>query len=174
MKVTNKESDNYTAEYILRALAAERGGAANSAAGLDAVEKFLGKQSIGSDQIRIKDGCGLARQNLVSTEGIARLLATMYHHPYFAVFEQSLAVSGHDGTLADRLSSPEFRGRVHAKTGTMTGVSSLAGYAYPASGDTLGFAIICNNFVSSPRVVRAVQDQLIARALTPAIAESGP
>ncbi len=76
-------------------------------------------------------------------------------------FEASLAQSGVDGTIGGRLSTDGMMGRVRAKTGTMTNVSSLAGYIALDNGKKIAFAILCNNFRCSKNFIRNVQDNLV-------------
>ena len=77
----------------------------------------------------------------------------------------ALPVAGVDGTLAKRLSTPATRGRLRAKTGTMSGVSGLAGYLETADGHTLVVVVMTNGFVGSAQRSRQLQDALI-EALT--------
>ncbi|MBI5059492.1 D-alanyl-D-alanine carboxypeptidase/D-alanyl-D-alanine-endopeptidase [candidate division KSB1 bacterium] len=165
--VMNKESDNFTAEYVQRAVAAASVGAANARAGADAVARVLRQWGINGNEIDLQDGCGLARQNLCCAGGLVKLLTLMHRHPAAADFIASLAVSGVSGTMAHRLASPEMVGKVHAKTGTITHVCSLAGYCVTQAGDTLAFAILCNNYHGSPHLPRAAQDRLIEAVCVP-------
>lgn len=164
LQLVNKDSDNYTAEYVLRALGTAAGGA-DRRSGLQAVERFLKTCGIDQRNARFVDGSGLARQNLVSARALVSLLRVMDRHPAAASFKSSLAVAGVDGTLAYRLPNGKSSRRILAKTGTMTHVSGLAGYAETDGGERIVFAMLCNNFSTSLRHIRGVQDRLIERAL---------
>lgn len=157
----NKESDNYIAEYLLAAIAVKRYGQGSADAGVRAVQAFAREQGVFRDQVTLQDGCGLSRQNLVSAQACVELLNKMAKSPQAVTFEASLSQSGVDGTLGGRLSDSTLLGRVRGKTGTMTHVSSLAGYIGLDNGKKLAFAIICNNFRCSRHYVRTIQDNLV-------------
>jgi serine-type D-Ala-D-Ala carboxypeptidase/endopeptidase (penicillin-binding protein 4) len=165
--IMNKESDNFTAEYIQRAVAAAARGAVSTRAGTEAVARTLRNWDVASSEIDLQDGCGLARQNLCCASGLIKVLTAMYRSPAATDFISSLAVAGHNGTLAGRLGNPETAGRVFAKTGTITHVSALAGYCVTAAGDTLAFAMLCNNYHGSPHLPRAAQDRLLEEICAP-------
>jgi D-alanyl-D-alanine carboxypeptidase/D-alanyl-D-alanine-endopeptidase (penicillin-binding protein 4) len=104
----------------------------------------------------LSDGCGLARSNLVTASGLAALLVAMDRHPQAAVFRQSLAIAGVDGTLERRLRGA--RGRIQGKTGTLANASALAGYLTTRSGDRLAFAILLDNHAGGAREAQAAID----------------
>ena len=86
----------------------------------------------------------------------------MSQHPQGAVWRSTLAVSGADeGSLRNRLLDSWSRGQVEAKTGTLNGVSTLAGYAHAASGKTYAFAILLNGPGVSESRGHAYQDRLV-------------
>jgi len=160
----NKESDNYIAEYLLAAVGAKKYGQGSTEAGLRAVQSYAREQGIVRDQVSLQDGCGLSRQNLVSARACVQLLQKVGKSAQGATFEASLSQGGVDGTLGGRFGDADMNGRVRGKTGTMTHVSSLAGYIGLDSGKRLAFAIICNNFRCSRHYVRNTQDQLVRAA----------
>jgi D-alanyl-D-alanine carboxypeptidase/D-alanyl-D-alanine-endopeptidase (penicillin-binding protein 4) len=166
LSLMNKESDNFAGEHVLRALALAVGGAADRRTGLDAVLRFAERCGIGKSTLRLEDGCGLSRQNLVSARAAVKLLRAMYASPERDVFLSTLAVSGTDGTLTYRLNAPPMVGRIRGKTGTMTQVSNIAGYLQAENGDIFAFAILCNHFANSIHRVRTAQDRLLERLVT--------
>lgn len=167
---TNKRSDNLYAETLLRhlayaALPATPDIAASTAAlGLEAEAAWLGWPR---DSYRLVDGSGLSRYDLLTPRQIAEVLLRMKDQPGFI---DTLPVSGRDGTLAARMVGTPAQGRVRAKTGTMSGISSLAGYA----GDKWIFVFLVNGHVGSLAPVRAIQDavcvSLMDSVATPSIA----
>ncbi|MBU1921578.1 D-alanyl-D-alanine carboxypeptidase/D-alanyl-D-alanine-endopeptidase, partial [bacterium] len=163
LSLMNKDSDNYSAEYVLRALGIDRAGSGSAEAGLKAILAFLNRNKIERQQVRLVDGCGLARRNLCSATGLTGLLTVMHHHRHSNAFKYTLAHSGIDGTLDYRMGTSKLAGRVRAKTGTMTFSSSLAGYLTLESGKEIVFAVLCNNFSTSRHHVRGIQDQIIER-----------
>lgn len=152
---TNKQSNNLFAELLLRTIGKQRGATApdpdprkndargDDEAGTAVVKAWLAGNSIPAANVAIRDGSGLSRLDLVSPEVTARLLAAMANKNTAAAFHDSLPNAGHDGTLSGRLKN--FTGRIAAKTGTLTYVHSLSGYATTLKGETLVFSIMCND-----------------------------
>jgi D-alanyl-D-alanine carboxypeptidase/D-alanyl-D-alanine-endopeptidase (penicillin-binding protein 4) len=152
---TNKESNNLYAELILRTLGKERGSLApdpdprknrdrgDDEAGVAVVKSWLDRNSIAIDGLAIRDGSGLSRLDLVTPEATARLLVAINRTNSAAVFHDSLPSAGRDGTLKPRLLREA--GKVFAKTGSLTYVHSLSGYATSQNGEVLAFSIFCND-----------------------------
>lgn len=84
-----------------------------------------------------------------------------YHREVFLPLYEALPIAGVDGTLQHRMKQPAVRGSVRAKTGSVTGVSSLAGYVKAANGHQLAFVIINQNVLKRSRA-RAFQDKVCA------------
>jgi serine-type D-Ala-D-Ala carboxypeptidase/endopeptidase (penicillin-binding protein 4) len=174
VRQTNKESNNLFAELILRTIGKERGATApdpdprknrargDDEAGVAVVRSWLEQKGIGTRDLALRDGSGLSRLDLVTPESTARLLDAMSRTTAAATFHDSLPVSGRDGTLSGRLKKTV--GLISAKTGSLTYVHSLSGYASTRSGETLVFSILCND-TTSDRNALALIDQ-IAVALT--------
>jgi serine-type D-Ala-D-Ala carboxypeptidase/endopeptidase (penicillin-binding protein 4) len=163
LSLMNKESDNFASEHVLRALGFAVNGVPDRRSGLHAVARFAERCGISKHNLNFEDGCGLSRQNLISAHAIVQLLHALYVSPYRDVYQSTLSVSGKDGTLSYRLSSPALSERVFGKTGTMTQVSNIAGYFYAENGEIYAFAMLCNHFTTSNRPVRAAQDRLLER-----------
>lgn len=157
-----KESDNLCAEAIFYHLAAHHSGQpkAGSQAGTDAICSMIGELGFDPGLYRIADGCGVSIYNYVSPELLLAYLAYAYSDPpiYRALYE-SLPVAGVDGTLARRMKQGNAFGNVRAKTGSVTGVSSLAGYVRAANGHILAFVIINQNILEQGKA-RAFQDRV--------------
>ncbi len=119
----------------------------SSAWGLRALDALLKEIGIAPTQARLTEGSGLSRQNLVTASALVRLLQYMATRPYAAILRNDLPVAGVDGSLIARMRGTPAEGEVHAKTGSMTGVSALAGYATSAGGEHLAFAVILNHDV---------------------------
>src|SRR5439155_14008365 len=90
------------------------------------------------------DGCGLSRENHVSPAVIVKVLTYNAHGKNFEAFRKSLAVSGVDGTLANRFHGA-LKGRVFAKSGYIGGVSALSGYLKTTDDRWYCFSILMNN-----------------------------
>jgi D-alanyl-D-alanine carboxypeptidase/D-alanyl-D-alanine-endopeptidase (penicillin-binding protein 4) len=160
LEIINKHSQNLHAEMLLRALGAEFKGVGSDEAGLQVVKEFLVEAGIDSDKIQLNDGCGLSRENLVTPRFQTSLLQFLSTRPYFELFLNTLAVSGTDGTLRHRMSSQQVRGSIHAKTGTLNGVSTLSGYMMTKSGRNLVFSIFANNVHTSMARVKRTIDEI--------------
>ncbi len=160
LEIINKRSQNLHAEMLLRTLGAEFKGVGSDEAGLQVVKEFLVEAGVDSDKIRLDDGCGLSRENLVTPRFQTSLLRFLSTRPYFELFLSTLAVSGTDGTLRHRLYSQQVRGSIHAKTGTLNGVSTLSGYMMTKSGHNLAFSIFANNVHTSMARVKKTIDEI--------------
>ncbi|MFZ0684516.1 MAG: D-alanyl-D-alanine carboxypeptidase/D-alanyl-D-alanine-endopeptidase [Terriglobales bacterium] len=160
IRVVNKVSQNLHAELLLRLLGRERGNAGTIDDGLEALRGFLTQAGVANDEYVFHDGSGLSRQNLVAPHAIVELLRYCAGQPWGADFIATLPVSGIDGSLTDRLTSPGLRNRIHAKTGSLDGVKALSGFATTNSGEVVVFSILSNNFnIPAKRVTDAI-DQL--------------
>ncbi|MGB9197068.1 MAG: D-alanyl-D-alanine carboxypeptidase/D-alanyl-D-alanine-endopeptidase, partial [Terriglobales bacterium] len=145
VRVINKVSQNLHAEILLRLLGRERGNAGTVESGLEVIRQFLTQAGIASDQYAFYDGSGLSRQNLVTPQAIVRLLRYASTQPWGAAYKSSFPVAGVDGSLAERLTAARLQKRVKAKTGSLSGVRALSGYATTDSGETVVFSIMSNN-----------------------------
>lgn len=159
--VTNKNSQNFYAEQILKTLGAHVQGSGTLQAGLVVLNNFMKKLGFDVQEYQIVDGCGLSKGNRLSPNMITTLLAYMNKHPYKNVFYNSLPSSGVDGGLQHRIVSPQYRNKVHAKTGYIAAVSALSGYIDTATGDIIAFSFLINN-VKSLSDARKIQDDVCA------------
>ena len=170
----NKPSDNLYAELLLKAVGTHAKGTPGTAdKGKEALDVMLSGWGVNTEAIRISDGSGVSRYGLLSPDAIIKLLTKMYEN--FSVrseFIASLPIAGVDGTLANRMKGTAAEGVVHAKTGSLGGVSTLAGYTTAQDGEVLAFSIMMSHFVGSAWPYRTVQDR-ICDALTRYI-ESAP
>lgn len=119
-------------------------------AGNARLKRFIRRElGIHSDSVAvIHDACGLCIHDRLSARFLVRLFQYAYAHKYINnVLCAFLPVSGQSGTLSRRMYKPEVKGRIQAKTGTLTrdnGLTSIAGHAYTRSGRLLVFAVIQN------------------------------
>jgi serine-type D-Ala-D-Ala carboxypeptidase/endopeptidase (penicillin-binding protein 4) len=142
-----KKSDNLIADSLLKKLGEKYFSTQGSwKTGRIAVQAVLGsKTNIDFKQVVMADGSGLSRNNLVTPDAFVKLLNFAYTHmPDSDLFFESLPSSGLDGTLKHRLGGSVL-GRIHAKTGSMHGISSLAGYIRTANNQILAFSILIND-----------------------------
>jgi serine-type D-Ala-D-Ala carboxypeptidase/endopeptidase (penicillin-binding protein 4) len=171
-RITNKPSDNFFAEMLLKSLALQTGGRGTTGGGARLAMGFA--RRLGAPA-RLVDGSGLARSNRASPAAVTRLLVAMRQRNESKAFYDSLAIAGNDGTLKKRMRGGPARRRCRGKTGTIAGVSALSGYCVARSGDTYAFSFLMNGV--SPFSARALQDrmaQAIAGVRTPARTEPEP
>ena len=158
-----KESDNLCAESMFYHMARHhtQQKRVKDNDGSDAINHFI-KESLGlnPDYYNIIDGSGVSLYNYISPRLLLEYLKYAYYHAeIFQPFYEALPIAGVDGTLQSRMKKSKAYRNVHAKTGTVTGVSSLAGYAKAPNGHQLAFAIINQNVMKS-RLSRAFQDKV--------------
>jgi len=169
LKQMMKESDNLNAEAMFTRLGIQASGNAHVSAdeSLEAVQALVRMLGLNPDDYRFADGCGLSMYDYVSPELLVAFLRYAYNHDnIFPHLFRSLPVAGVDGTLKNRMrkGSPAYQ-RVHAKTGSYTGINTLAGYLETNSKRYLAFAIMCQNQIKASEA-RALQDaicELLAR-----------
>lgn len=139
-----KESDNLYAESMFFQIAATVGKRpATAAHARQIIKTTLTKAGVTGIPYRIADGSGLSLYNYVTPELMVRLLRYAYlKRDVMAVLYPALPVAGVDGTLKKRMKGGAAEGNVHAKTGTLSGISSLAGYCRAANQHLLAFCII--------------------------------
>ncbi len=139
-----KDSDNFYAESMFYQTAASSGHRPATASDARTLTKqFIKRLGLGGNPYKIADGSGLSLYNYISAELLVRLLR--YANSKTEIIEHllpALPIAGVDGTLKKRMIDGNACGNVMAKTGTLTGISSLAGYLTTASGRQLCFAII--------------------------------
>ena len=162
LKQALKKSDNLCAEALFYHLSIGAGKKNVSAEDAQkAVERFMRYQiKKEPDNYNIVDGSGVSMYNYISPDLLVAYLKYAYaHKEVFEPFYEALPIAGVDGTLRYRMRKSNVFRNVHAKTGTVKGVSSLAGYVRSAEGDLLAFAIINQNVLSG-RKARLFQDKV--------------
>ncbi len=162
--VTNKRSQGFYAEQLLKTLGAAVNNKGTFSAGLDVIKDFISEIGFSRDQYQIDDGSGLSKKNRLTPEMITGLLCYMYRHREADTFLRSLPVSGTDGTLIKRLKEEPYRTRIMAKTGYVCGVSTLSGYVKTLNEEIIAFSILVNEIKGSTWQARQLQD-VICRTL---------
>lgn len=141
------DSENNYAEALAHLVGGKLLGDPSFAGGAAATTQVLDSLGLDTAGLTLVDGSGLSRNNRIPPALLADVLANVVRgtDPDLVPIASGLAVAGMTGTLAGRFGSgatKDGRGFVHAKTGTLTGVSSLAGTVLDAEGRTLVFAVI--------------------------------
>lgn len=159
INTTNKYSNNFYAEILLKRIAADGPGKGTTRKGTKIVKRYA--KGLGS-KVDPKDGSGLTDNNKASPRDVVRLLAAMRKvkgakNPFY----KSLSIAGEDGTLAERMRGTAAQGSCRGKTGTINGVSNVSGYC-KSRGQMVAFSILMNG-VSSYDSARWIQDQMVAQ-----------
>ena len=162
LRITDKVSQNLHAELALRAVARARRNIGSFEAGREEMRAFLGEVGVEADAYTLFDGSGLSRLDLVTPSAVVKLLQHMYRSPARANWISLLPVGGQDGTLASRLAGTAVLGRIHAKTGSLSHVSALSGYAERPGGRWVAFSLLVNNYNGPAADIRAVMDRICA------------
>lgn len=182
LKELNTYSNNLTAEHVLKTIAAKAYKTEKPASHADALKlvyAFLRQANISTRGLRITDGSGLSRQNRFTARAMTRLLRYMY--PRFDIgpdFLSSLRVMGARGAHSRRLKNSPAKGQVRAKTGSLRGVSTLAGYLPDQNGKLYAFAFLLNNNRCGYSGADRIEDKIIQAVFeshsAPAIPQQPP
>ena len=146
---TNQYSNNVYAEVLLRSIGRNHPEHYTSSEdtisfGIASVKKSLTEMGIDPQAYSLHDGSGLSRHNLVTPTTFVRVLSAMTLTPAGQIYRNSLPIAGVSGSLRNRMKGTLAQGIVRAKTGSMSGVVSLAGYINPPQYSPLVFSIILN------------------------------
>ena len=170
LKVINKQSQNLHTELMLRrlgmrhadALSLDDYGRPKSTAllGAEIRSRFLQRAGIDVAPLSMRDGSGVARQNLVTPRSTAALLEFMLGRPYAKIWLESLTVAGVDGTLKRRMRDSAAANNLRGKTGTLTYVNTLSGYITTKRGQPLILSLMGNNYTGPGRETTGVMDQI--------------
>jgi D-alanyl-D-alanine carboxypeptidase/D-alanyl-D-alanine-endopeptidase (penicillin-binding protein 4) len=151
LKVINKVSQNLHVEILMRQLGREHSLLPGTAAGgsvwggTHVVRQFLtGSVGIAPDEFQYNDGSGMTPHNLVTPAMLTQLLRYARTQPWANQFVDTLPLSGTDGTLEHRFLNTPSAGRVRAKTGSLTEVTALSGYATTLDGEELVLSVLVN------------------------------
>ena len=156
-----KESDNLYAESMYYQIAASTGNRPASAKSARSVERqLIRKIGLDSSLYKLADGSGLSLYNYLSAELEVKLLRYAYQNEnIWNHLLPSLPIAGVDGTLKKRMKTSFAHDNVKAKTGTLTGIISLAGYCTASNGHEICFSII-NNGVMHGSNARSFADKV--------------
>ncbi|MDX2244841.1 MAG: D-alanyl-D-alanine carboxypeptidase/D-alanyl-D-alanine-endopeptidase [Leptolyngbyaceae cyanobacterium bins.302] len=160
---TNQESNNIYAEALLKTIGKTQNPNNTDArlAGIAGVKTILSPLGVDANQYSMVDGSGLARNNRTSAEAIVQTLQAMAGIPDNQIYRTSLPVAGVSGTLKSRFRNTTAQGRVQAKTGTISGVVGLSGYAAPPNYSPLVFSILANSPNASATTMRNATDEIV-------------
>jgi len=160
----NKWSNNVMARQLLLTIAQEAGFTpADEAGAALALKQVLRQRGLQFPELVLENGSGLSRNERISAEHLAQLLVTAYQRPVMPVLMASMPILGLDGTTKKRLADGSSKGMAYLKTGSLEGVSSIAGYVQDMAGKRYVLVVIANHARAS--AVRAVQDALLKQLI---------
>ena len=166
-----KWSDNVLSERMAR-LAAKSAGYTQNTNGIRAVfKKVLNEMEIDSSKLVVKDGSGLSHDNRLSAKLLGDVLLKIYDNPQYKLVVDSLPSGGISGTLNERFikTAPQAIGLVRAKTGTLNGTVTLAGYVESEDREYI-FVVIADRLsrsYSASKVARDTLDRYLGKIALP-------
>jgi D-alanyl-D-alanine carboxypeptidase/D-alanyl-D-alanine-endopeptidase (penicillin-binding protein 4) len=161
----NKFSNNYVAEMLTKLMASRKSTPGTIAGGMKLIEALQAELQIAKSQMTLVNPSGLTRDNKMSAQALLKVL--FYAQKNFSMMPEmlvSLPIAGVDGTLKRRMKNTPGERFVRAKTGYLTGVISLAGYAGRSDGQVLPFVMIYNGSGDEWKV-RELFDDLVLLVL---------
>jgi serine-type D-Ala-D-Ala carboxypeptidase/endopeptidase (penicillin-binding protein 4) len=161
-----KLSNNLHAEILVKAAGRATANEGSWNAGLAAFAAQLPEFGIDPARLSLRDGSGLSRMDQIAPDQLAALLSAAPKKPWFPEWYAALPLAGKadrlvGGTLRNRMRGTVAEGKVAAKTGSLTGVSSLSGYVDTAGGERLVFSMVANNSVGVN--LKALEDAVAIR-----------
>jgi serine-type D-Ala-D-Ala carboxypeptidase/endopeptidase (penicillin-binding protein 4) len=160
VKLVNKISQNLHTEVLLRTAARQQGRWQTPEELTKFPTAFYTKVGITPEDVIQTDGSGLSRHDMVTPRAFVTLLQYAQKQPWYPAYYASLPVAGIDGTLSERMKNAGITGRIHAKTGSVSHVRALSGYAETAGGRKLIFSFLSNNQGGTGKEIHEALDGL--------------
>ncbi len=161
--VTNEHSVNWRSSKLLRRIGGKIYNHNTKEAGIQAILEFWKAKGLDTRGMYFDDGNGLSRNNAISPKQLVDALFIMTNSKYWLPFYESLPIAGITGTLHKALRGTAAEGRVRAKTGTIAGVKSFAGYVKSVSGRELIFSIIVNDYSCRTKLIKKKLEAIMLR-----------
>jgi D-alanyl-D-alanine carboxypeptidase/D-alanyl-D-alanine-endopeptidase (penicillin-binding protein 4) len=156
----NKWSNNLMARQLLLTLAAEKHSVpATEIKGEIVVKEWLNNKQLDTNQIVIENGSGLSRIERISAAHLGQLLVAAYQSPIMPELMASMPILAMDGTVKKRLKDSAAQGRAHLKTGSIDGVSAIAGYVLDAKNCRQVMVVLVNH--ANAANAKNMQDSVI-------------
>lgn len=157
-----KQSDNMAAETIFKLAGGKYANDTGSAeSGIKMLNDYYEKMGINTDSIKIVDGSGVSKNNLMTADFMTNVLVKIAQDSFYDDFLNSLAKPG-EGTLTDRMLY--FKDNLKAKTGTLSNISAITGYLTAKSGKTYAFCIMVNDSKSTSFDKKAFEEYVLRKA----------
>ncbi len=159
----NRPSQNFIAETLQKTLGHEFGEEGSSREGRKVQMAFYDSLGMDTRNLKLRDGSGLSRHNLVSPNTSISLLELMWNHPYRSYYIESFPLSGVFGTSRKLTLGTSAEGNVRAKTGTIGYVRAFSGYTWTQSGEPIIFSLMVNHYTISTSRVNQLIEQIVAK-----------
>lgn len=164
-RIVNKVSQNLHAEMLLRETAHVLRGEGTARAGVEEAKALLKEAGAGEAEFDLEDGSGLSRRGLLSAFTLVALLQHIEAKGMGDLFRSLLPVAGYDGTLSGRFRGVEDAAAIRAKTGSLSHVAALSGYAGNDPARRVAFSIIVNGYTAPAAEVRSLMDTIAVEIL---------
>jgi len=162
IRSVNKDSNNLVSRTLFLTLGAVHAGAPGTLPkAREAIAVWLKRQGLDFPELFVENGSGLSREARISAESLGRLLGEAFASPIMPEYLSSLSIAGVDGTLRKRLRGTPMAGRAQMKTGTLKGVTALAGYVLDRDGRRWVVVSMMNNPRLPTWAGKAAEDALV-------------
>ncbi len=158
----NRPSQNYIAETLQKTLGYEFGELGSSREGRKVEMALFDSLGMDTQNLKLRDGSGLSRHNLVSPGTSASLLQIMWDHPYRSYYIESFPLAGVFGTPRKLTIGTSAEGNVRAKTGTIGYVRAFSGYTWTQSGEPIIFSLMVNHYTIPTSQVNRLLERVVA------------
>jgi serine-type D-Ala-D-Ala carboxypeptidase/endopeptidase (penicillin-binding protein 4) len=163
IKQINKHSDNFLAEGLFKTIGAEASqDQGNAFYSTQAILDFIENNGIYATGTAVVDGSGISRFDQVTPGAIVGLLEVMYFDiNNYIDFNNSLSIAGTDGTLRHRMEGSLAENNFHGKTGSLNGVTSLAGYLKTSTNEDIIISMIFEYQKGGSDFYKSIEDDII-------------
>lgn len=155
----NKYSNNVMARQLFLSLGMNNGTPANTSTAASNIKQWLALKGLAVPELVLENGSGLSRIERISARNLGAVLLNAWASPVMPELMASLPVAAVDGTLRKRMKSAEVAGQAHVKTGSLSGVRSIAGYVLDAKGNRAVVVFMVNH--ANAFNAQAAQDAML-------------
>jgi len=163
---TNRKSDNFFAETLLKAIGKSR-GEGSTANGIRVIQSYLSERNINPGNFNITDGSGLSRNNLITAKGMCDLLKHNLKNSKTSFMELGLSIAGKTGSFKGLGKGTCYEGTLRGKSGYMRNVRSYAGIYQNDKGEKIVFCIILNDYNCSAGKARQIISGILENSFCP-------
>jgi D-alanyl-D-alanine carboxypeptidase/D-alanyl-D-alanine-endopeptidase (penicillin-binding protein 4) len=162
--IVNKRSNNLYTEMLLRSIGYTKNKKGTIESGINALKIYFTENGIDTEALDLADGCGLSRNDCITTKMMVDVLSLAYKQPCFSSFYNSLGVTGDPNDISYYSkygvgTELAFNGRI--KSGLINNVRSHSGYIKDKDGRTIVFSLIANNYNGSVSAIDKIHINLM-------------